>query len=237
RQQRFLSALLSTAASNQMALNPTAARNFVAAFTAHSITDNAGLDELATLAQSMQELDPATVSFMTAPTTGQPNERGNEVLRDADAKALFTALREDTTLGETEVAALAPPAGGAPAAAPKPGEVTVAVLNASERAGLASQVGAELRKLEFTVASVGNSDAPAERTLIRYSADQEQQATVLSAAVPDATLQLDESGPGVLQLALGTSFDGIVSPLANTPGAASPPPAPSPAAQPAATCR
>lgn len=240
RQQRFLSALLRTAASNQMALDPTATRNFVAAFALHGIADNVRLDELTMLAEAMQGLDPATVSFLTAPTTGASNERGNEVLREADAKAVFTALREDTTLGETEVAALAPPAGGAPAGdAPKPADVTLQVLNASERTGLASQVGTELGKLEFAVASVGNADAPAERTVIRYPADQEQQAKVLGATVPDAALQLDESGTGVLQLVLGADFDGIVSPLASADGstglAGAQPPAP--AVQPAATCR
>lgn len=241
RQQEFLAALLG-AASNQVALDPTAVRTFVSAFAEHSVTDNAGVDELILLAQSIQALNPASVPFRTAPTTGEPNDRGNEVLRDADSTALFTALRDDAKLPDTATAAGSTSSGSAAAegsnAAVDASDVRVQVLNASERSGLAGQVGSSLEKLDFTVVSVGNADTPADRTVIRYSPDREAQAKVLAAVVPDAAIQPDESETGTLQLVLGANFDDIVSPLAANDGSSGSGGAstPAPATQ-TATCR
>jgi len=242
RQQEFLAALLRAAASNQVALDPTAVRTFVSAFAEHSVADNAGADELILLAQSIQALNPASVLFRTAPTTGEPNDRGNEVLRDADSTVLFTALRDDAKLPDTAAAAGSASSGSAAAegsnAAVDASDVRVKVLNASERSGLASQVGSSLEKLDFTVVSVGNADTPADRTVIRYSADREAQAKVLAAVVPDAAMQPDESETGTLQLVLGANFDDIVSPLAANDGSSGSSGAstPAPATQ-TATCR
>ncbi|MGQ0482013.1 MAG: LCP family protein, partial [Pseudonocardia sp.] len=58
RQQRFLSALLRKGLSEQVLLDPGRLSAFVGAFGAHTLSDNAGLDELGTLAGALRNLDP-----------------------------------------------------------------------------------------------------------------------------------------------------------------------------------
>ncbi|HEY9415080.1 MAG TPA: LCP family protein, partial [Pseudonocardia sp.] len=156
RQQRFLSALMRKALSDQVLLSPAKLRNFVEAFGSHTLSDNAGLDDLTTLGTSLQHLDPARVTFVTVPTTGEANKDGNEVLRKADTIALFNAVRADEPLpgeatapapgGDDRIGGATPGAQGV-----TPGDVTLAVRNGSSKAGLANEVAENLRSVDFTV--------------------------------------------------------------------------------------
>jgi hypothetical protein len=58
-----------------------------------------------TLAQSMRGLDSNKISFLTVPTTGNSNARGNEVLVPAKASGIFRALIENTPLPDDKAAA------------------------------------------------------------------------------------------------------------------------------------
>ena len=101
RQQEFIGALLSKVMSHGVLTNPTQLTDFVSAFAKATFGDNIGVDQLLTLAQSMKGLDPGKVNFMTVPTTGEANPRGNEVLQDTNAKELFQALIDNTALPGT----------------------------------------------------------------------------------------------------------------------------------------
>nr|WP_275404030.1 LCP family protein [Pseudonocardia acidicola] len=205
RQQRVLAALLRKALSNQVLLNPGTLRAFAGAFGRNTLSDGAGLDELVALARSLQHLDGSGVTFVTVPTTGTANTRGNSVLRDRDASALFAALRKNTPLpaGATTAPATT-------AAAPAPSTITLDVLNASGRTGLAGQIGGTLRELGFTVGTVGNAPQAAAETVIRFSPDRSAAAQVLAGTVPSARPVPDTGSSGRLELVLGTSFDGTV---------------------------
>jgi hypothetical protein len=125
------------------------------------------------------------------------------MLRVAEAAALFTAVREDAPLPpRDDPRAVAP--------GPAPGQVTVDVLNASGRDGLARRVGQTLTELGFRVDAVGNTDEATE-TVVRHSPDLTAAAALLASTVPTATLRPGPDGStGVLELVLGSSFDEVV---------------------------
>jgi hypothetical protein len=204
RQQRLLAAVLEEALSGTALLDVGGLAALRPALGAALTTDGAGLDEVLALALSLRRLDADGITFATVPTTGEVNNRGNPVLRDTDASALFTAVREDAPLPE-QVGD--PHAAGA---GPAPADLAVQVLNASDRAGLAAEVGDTLRSLGFGVGEVGNAERPTSQTVIRFSPDQATAAVLLAATVPAATSVPDPGATGVLQLVLGRSFDDVV---------------------------
>jgi LCP family protein required for cell wall assembly len=223
RQQLFVTALLRKATSDQVLLHLGQLRGFVSAFGDHSRSDNASLGQLATLAQSLQQLDPSKIFLATVPTAAAPDAQGNQALAGDPAKALFEAIRVDQTLpGETAAtdgpseddSTQALKAGTLP-----PSAVSVTVRNGSARKGLAGQVADQLRPLGFTIATV--ADAPPTdggRTIIRHSADRADQAAVLAASIPSAVSETVPGSAGLLDLVVGDSFDGQVkaSPAAAT---------------------
>ncbi|GAA5122828.1 LCP family protein [Haloechinothrix salitolerans] len=104
RQQQFIGALLRKAMSNDVLTNPSKLTSFVNAFTAATYGENIGVDDMLTLAQSMRGLDTGSIQFLTLPTTGYSNERGNEVMMRERTDMLFQALINDTPLPGEEPA-------------------------------------------------------------------------------------------------------------------------------------
>lgn len=215
RQQLFVTALLRKATSDQMLLHLGQLRGFVSAFGDHSRSDNASLGQLATLAQSLQHLDPSKIFLATAPTAAAPDQQGNQALAGDPAKALFDAIRADQTLPGESAATGGPTEDDSTqalkAGAVPPSAITLTVRNGSARTGLAGQAADLLRPLGFTIAAVGDSP-PTEggRTIIRHSADRADQAATLAAAVPSAVSETVPGSTGLLDLVLGDSFDGQV---------------------------
>ncbi|WP_165825946.1 LCP family protein [Actinomycetospora cinnamomea] len=130
RQQRFLGALLRSVLSAGTLLDPGRLEGLVEAVSRSTFGENVGSDQLLALSQSLGSLDPRTVTFVTVPTTGVPNERGNEVLRRGEERALFSALIDDRPL---------PGAGGPVPAAPAP--VDVRLVDARSPAGESADDG------------------------------------------------------------------------------------------------
>ena len=95
RQQQFIAALLTKTMSRDVLLDPQKLTSFVNAFAAATFGDNIGVDELLDLAQSLKGMDTDSVSFLTVPTTGYANERGNEVMLEDEAAELFSAIIHD----------------------------------------------------------------------------------------------------------------------------------------------
>ncbi|MFJ1766266.1 LCP family protein [Amycolatopsis sp. NPDC088138] len=98
RQQEFIGALLKKVMSSDVVLDPGKLSDFITAFAKATFGDNLGVKQMMTLAQSMKGLDPSKISFLTVPTVGIANSRGNEVLVRSKTKALFDALRNNTAL-------------------------------------------------------------------------------------------------------------------------------------------
>lgn len=98
RQQEFIGALLKKVMSSDVVLDPGKLTAFITAFADATFGDNLGVKQMMTLAQSMKGLDPTKINFLTVPTTGEANSRGNEVLVKSRTKALFDAVRNNTPL-------------------------------------------------------------------------------------------------------------------------------------------
>jgi LCP family protein required for cell wall assembly len=231
RQQRFLSSLLRKAMSGQVLLDVGKLTGFVSAFTASTFGDNIGTDQLMLLGQSMQGLGAGRVTFITVPTVGEANGRGNETLRDKDNQALFAAIRNDTPLpGESPAP---PPSNNQPTAAqPPPAQtqpvdpktIKLQVFNGGNKtAGIATKTADKLGTFGYQVVRVENAPEQVQQTVIRYGKDKEAAAKTLASSVPGAQLQEDAASAGALFLILGPEYKlNVIAPGGG--GGASPPP-------------
>lgn len=226
RQQRLLAAVFGEALSTHVLLSPGTTRDVVTALGHSMLADNAGMQDLLALSTAQRRLDADGVTFVPLPVSGVPNTRGNLELRTGDANELFSAMRKDRPLPESATA----PAARSTAAAPD--SVTVDVLNAAGRDGLATQIGTTLRGLGYGVGAVSNAPEPSADTVVKFSADRSAQAQAIAGLVPTARLVPDTGTSGSLQLVLGTSFDGTV----RTPAQGAVAPAAQPATASPATC-
>jgi LCP family protein required for cell wall assembly len=227
RQQQVLAAVLDSAVSGTALLDVGRIMALRPALANAVLTDGAGIDQVLALAMTLRRLDADGVRYAAVPT-GERNARGNAVIRDTDAAALFAAVRADQPLP----ADVTDP--GAGTAGPAPSDVSVEVVNASTRSGLAGEVSETLSSLGFNVGEPSSADQPTSETVIRFSPDQAAAAEVLRATVPSATEVPDPGSTGVLQLVLGRSFDDVVrapsEPIALTA------PTAEASAEPAVTC-
>lgn len=223
RQQRFLSSLLRKAMSGEVLLNPGKLTKFVDAFSKATFGDNIGIEQLFTLGQSMQGVEAGRVTFVTIPTVGESNSRGNEDLRVEDSNALFEAIRQDVPLpGEapktpddasqkdkTQVQSGLRQEQPAPTPV-DPRTIKLQVLNGgNETGGIAGDTADELAQYGFQIMRVDSTD-PVDKTVIKYSKSREAQAQTVKAAVPGATLVEDPSMAGAIILVVGPEFDGTV---------------------------
>ncbi|MFT7836205.1 LCP family protein [Saccharothrix sp. BKS2] len=241
RQQQFLSALLRKAMSSEILLNPGKLNGFLNAFASATVGDNIGVNDMLTLAQSLRSLEAGRVSFVTVPHDTEEGETLShednvEVLRVEDTKALFQAIIDGTPLPKEKADTSAPADQAqqqAPAPGPRQGKVVdprglkIQVRNGDEDAdGAAGQATGELEDLGYQVVFSGNGEA-VDKTIIKYSAGGEDIAETLKASVPGATLVVDPSMGGAVELLIGPGWDGVVQAPqgapAGDPGKAAPP--------------
>jgi len=98
-------------------------------------------------------------------------------------------------------------------AAPKPGDITVNVYNATDRDGLAAKTATEMRARGFDVATVTND--PLQRTVVgpaevRYGASGKAKAKVVLSLVKGAKPRGDGRSDGSVDLVIGDKFTGLV---------------------------
>lgn len=116
--------------------------------------------------------------------------------------------------GRDSASASAPRTCVTPSAAPTPadtGQVTVNVLNATDKVGLAHQVAAALRTQGLRVAKVGNTKAAVTGVAaISYGPQLRAAAITVSEHVPGATLVAVATGGVTLQI--GPGFTTLAAP-------------------------
>ncbi|QQQ76170.1 LCP family protein [Saccharothrix sp. 6-C] len=245
RQQQFLSSLLRKALSSEILLNPGKLNGFLNAFAASTVGQNIGVNDMLTLAQSLQSLEAGRVTFVTIPhETAEgptPSTDDNlELLKEDDVKALFQAIIDGTPLPEeTPDNAAADPnqaqgqtSAAAPAPGPKQGKVVdhkglkIQVRNGDpNNDGASRRTTLALRELGYDVVLPGDAP-PAEKTVILYGVGGEDAAATLLSSVPGATLQFQANMAGSVQLLIGPGWDEEVrAPQAagTDPGKATPP--------------
>ncbi|MFD6220493.1 LCP family protein [Nocardia asteroides] len=217
RQQQFLSALLRGALSKKVLLDPSSLQGFVKAFREHTFVAGIETQDLILLGRSLQKVNAGAVTFITAPTAGT-NDRGNEIPRTSDIKAIFRAIIDDQPLpGEQTAPPITSSSSPAPTEAPKiyavkPSTVSVRVSNGSGLGGIAQQSANRLGAQGFGIYHVGNyAFGSSETTKVRYSPGNEAEAATVASAIPGASIErADDLDVGIVDLILGTDFAGTV---------------------------
>lgn len=98
RQQQFVSALVDKTLSRETLLDPAKLSELASSFNDATFGDNVGVDELLSLTESVSRVGIDDIEYITVPTTGFANTRGNEVLLEGEAGELFDSLIENTPL-------------------------------------------------------------------------------------------------------------------------------------------
>ena len=102
-----------------------------------------------------------------------------------------------------------------PKALPGPSEVTVAVVNGTDRAGLAVETADSLAAVGFDVSDIGNASKPVKTGVadIHYDPNDLGEAITVASYVPGARLVEDkQQTPGIVTVGLGPDFDALSSP-------------------------
>jgi LCP family protein required for cell wall assembly len=98
RQQLFVSSLLRSMISSDTLFDLGKLDAVVNTFIDDSYVDNIQTRDLVRLGQSLQGMNAGRITFVTVPTTGYPDEEGNEQARTQDVRALFDAIIDDKPL-------------------------------------------------------------------------------------------------------------------------------------------
>jgi hypothetical protein len=206
RQQKFMAAMVQKAKSAGILLNPKRLFGVVDA-VGHSLTTdkNFGTKQLKDLASNLHSLSPSHVQMLTVPLEpGSFNMGavGNVVKWDpVKSKHLFRALIEDKPLTKP---------GKVPKVTIPPGNISLEVLNATDKQGFAAGAQQDLTAIGFHVSRTGNapSGSDSHETVVRYGPARADSAKTVAAAVPGAKLKLDQSFGSGLQLILGDDYHG-----------------------------
>ncbi len=213
RQQDFIRRMMRKAVSSGLS-NPLTLNRLVGIGVNDVTIDSAmSTTDLVRVAKRFRSLDPDTVDMLTLPTT--PAKIGGADVLKINREEAQIYIDRLNGIGEF----------GPEAAAVRPTDVRVRVLNGNGTGGVAATAGAELEKVGFTVADKGDADNyNYSRTTIRYATGQKAKADLLAGHVKSgATIKEDSSLRTVdVSLTVGADYGGI---LAQPTGAASTEPA------------
>ncbi|MEU8897897.1 LCP family protein [Nocardia sp. NPDC048505] len=235
RQQRFMASLLRGALSSRVLFNPEKFNGFVNAFKEHTFVDGVQPNDLLTLGRSLQKMEAGAVTFLTIPTAGTTSY-GNEIPRETDIKAIFSAIRDDRPLPGEKTAEPATSSSAAPPPAPPaytavdPDTVSLLVSNGSDIQGRALQVANKLGNQGFNIYNTTNySGGVSQTTKVRFAPGHEAEAATVATAIPGASLESDSELGSVIEVVLGKDFTGTIrtavpvgDPITNVPTTTSP---------------
>jgi LCP family protein required for cell wall assembly len=193
------------------------------------------LDSLVTLSTSLSSMGSKNVSFVTVPYEGTPD--GNHVQWTAAANDLWSAIINDTGWPPSEVVAAPSEAPPTETIVVKPSDVSVVILNGTNRAGFAALTGDFLKTQGVNVAEVGN--APNKNTaesVIVHTSGNALKAQLIGQLLGITNIAEDpELAGGDVAIILGNNAPTTWNPPANpvvveTPVNETPAPAASPIA-------
>ncbi|MEV0250389.1 LCP family protein [Nocardia sp. NPDC050712] len=234
RQQRFMASLLRSMLSSRVLFNPDTFNKLIGAFREHTFVDGVTTNDLVTLGRSLQKVEAGAVTFLTIPTAGTTSY-GNEIPRETDIKAIFSAVRDDRPLPGEKTAE---PISSSPAAPPAPptytavdpDTVSLLVSNGSDIQGRALQVANKLGNQGFNIYSTTNySGGVSQTTKVRFAPGHEAEAATVATAIPGASLEADTELGSVIEVVLGKDFTGTIrsavpvgDPITNVPTTTAP---------------
>lgn len=216
RQQLFLSALLREAMSSKVLFDPGKLNGFINAFTRSTFVEGVDTRSLLTLGQSLRNVDAGAVTFITVPTAGT-NDWGNEIPRLDDIEAIFRAIIDDEPLPGEERSADASqettpePAPDVTQYATTPEELSLQVSNGSDVSGLAARTADRLAAYGFGIYSVGNYSSSSTQSIVRFAPGREAEAATVASAIPGAVLESASGLGNIVEVVLGTEFDGVLT--------------------------
>ncbi len=210
RQKHFISAMLDRATSIGMLANPPRLYRFLdAAAQSLTVDKDLSIGTMKRLADRVRTLDPAKVTFVTAPVS-DANYRLNGMslvrLDEVAGRALYDAIRNDDAL---------PGATPAPAKQPTdltilPSRIRLRVLNGNGVPGQARSAAGELAGLGFQIRGTADADATTyQQTVVRYGPSRADSVRTVAAAIPGSAIQLDQSLGGVIEVVVGSSYAGV----------------------------
>jgi LCP family protein required for cell wall assembly len=234
-QQLFISAVIRKATSAGLLVDIPALYRFLDAATQSIRTDpHFGLPQLKGLADRLHGLKPGTVSLLTVPFLfNAPGVPSADIAWDpVKAPALWTALRRDLPLPGAPRATPSPTASAS--ASPSgngltipPSAITIRVLNGTGETGIAHRVAADLAALGFHTSAGNATQRGYTTTLVRYGSSRNESSMTVAAAVPGSQRELDPTLGSVIQLVLGSDYNGVV-PVTVTRATPTATPTPSP---------
>jgi LCP family protein required for cell wall assembly len=196
RQQQFIGSMIRGMTEKGLLTNPQMIYRVLGAITS-SIQTNpefANIQTLQDFALSMSGLSPSRITFVTVPF--EYRGTGN-VYWTAETDDLWEAIRLDQQWPIVEPSASASPSTSPVASvttvAPKPSEISVSVLNATNKVGLAKTAADDLRAEGYEIIKVGNSTQRLNASEILYKSPQLEAAKVLAAQTGVTKLTLDDS--------------------------------------------
>ena len=223
RQQYFLGAVARQVLSPGTLLRPDRVLRVMGAVSSSIRADeDLSTFDLARLGLRLRGAASGGLQFQTVPVA-DPNARvggASVVLLDEAALPGFFAGLSPESQDDEE-----PPATVQVA----PEAVQLAVLNGTDRGGLASEAAAALQAQGYTVSRTGNADQQDVGTsVVLHGSARADSARTVAASVPGAEVRQDDSlGENGLALVVGEDFDGV-RPVTVDPAAAAPAPAPAP---------
>lgn len=204
RQHQFLASAIREATDRQLLLKPVTMYRMLDAATA-SLSVDAGLDqvsEMASMAQSLRNLRPENIKFVTMPFQYSPD--GADVLvNESVAQEIWSAIAKDEEWPK-------PPQPGAEALTVAPSDILVTVANGNGRDNAATAAARDIAARGFVINALAIADASTypESVVVYHPADADKART-LAAAVPGSTLRSDPAAPrGQVELIVGANYAG-----------------------------
>ncbi|MBO1336650.1 LCP family protein [Streptomyces sp. VRA16 Mangrove soil] len=224
-QQQFLGSLARKMSSGDTITNPVKLTRLAEAATKALTVDQGigSLGKLKDVALEINKVPTKNISFVTTPVVDNPTEKvhATVVVNDAQAPAVFNAIKNDVSLTETKKKAKAAQAAKLKGPKSAASEVRVDLYNGSEKTGAAQETLTWLQNSEGVLKSSQLGNKPTQKkTTLEYSPDQADQARRLAdimglpaSALKEGKSEKNDQGLPAMILILGQDFQGAGTPI------------------------
>jgi len=225
RQQRLIGALVRKTLSRNVLLNPLKLNGVLEIATSSlQVDESLTFTELRELALRFRSVGADSVLFTTVPIADSAGRREGQsvvLIDDVAARDLFAQIARDVPPGAEEPVPAGPPPEPLIVA---PDRIRVQVFNGSGIEGTARRASDDLAGLGFLTRTPETADTVSPGTVVRHGPERADSARTVAAALPGATIELDPALGGVVEVVVGSSYDGVQPVTVEPPAQAAPPP-------------
>lgn len=176
-----------------------------------TLDSNMSTGDIIDLAQRFSSFDPANLQTHSLPVVGHTTDGGASVvlLDEPAAKPVLDIFRGTSSAAVTTTTE--PP--------PSPGDITVDVLNGTDRQGEARRVSWVLTDGGFGTGTVDSAPDHVTQTVVRYPKGSRSMAELVAAWLgPAPAVEQDEDlAPGQVTVVIGDDFARVAEPDSTTP--------------------